>query len=124
MSKPNPFAAAERKGREAARAGLPPSSCPYGDPRKADGRLTFGRAWRNAWMIAYKHEAQLAGTHRPCPFCGADLGTKSAAGYHYHPANDCILSGFEVAGDELGAWNRRAYTTDLPQDACTSGEQS
>ena len=62
--------------------------------------------------------------NRACPFCGAHLEAKSVAGYHYHPANDCILSGFEVASDELVSWNRRAWSSDRPRVACTSEEQS
>lgn len=52
----DPTDAAERKGREAARAGLPESACPYKDKRKDDGRLTFSRAWRNAWLRGYRAE--------------------------------------------------------------------
>lgn len=52
--KRDPLDAARRKGREAAQAGLPASACPYQDKRKDDGRLTFSRAWRNAWFDGYR----------------------------------------------------------------------
>ncbi|MFM0265498.1 hypothetical protein [Paraburkholderia sediminicola] len=44
----------------------------------------------------------------PCPFCGAQLGGLSASGYHHHPSNACLLSGFELAADDIAGWNRRA----------------
>lgn len=50
----NPFLAAEKKGREAFLAGRSEMDCPYLDKRKADGRLTFGRAWRLAWLTGYR----------------------------------------------------------------------
>lgn len=43
----------------------------------------------------------------PCPMCNATLSGASASGYHYHPANGCIFSGFEVSRDDVAAWNRR-----------------
>jgi ribosome modulation factor len=54
----NPTDAAERKGREAALAGLPESACPYQDKRQDSGRLTFSRAWRNAWLTGYRSAAR------------------------------------------------------------------
>lgn len=54
----NPTDAAERKGREAAMAGLGEDACPYKDKRKEDGRLTFSRAWRNAWFAGYRSVKQ------------------------------------------------------------------
>lgn len=41
--------AARMKGLDAALAGEPITACPYEDKRKPDGRLTFSRAFRNAW---------------------------------------------------------------------------
>ncbi len=43
-----------RKGREAYAAGLPESACPYADRRQSTGRLTFSRAWRNAWLQGHR----------------------------------------------------------------------
>ncbi len=40
---------AEQKGREARDRGEPRTACPYPDHRKDSGRLTFSRAFRNAW---------------------------------------------------------------------------
>jgi ribosome modulation factor len=37
-------------GRRCGLGGLPITDCPYKDKRKPDGRLTFSRAWRNAWV--------------------------------------------------------------------------
>lgn len=54
VARRNPTDAAVRKGREAFQAGLPESACPYKDHRKDDGRLTFSRAWRNAWLDGYR----------------------------------------------------------------------
>lgn len=45
---------AERKGREARAAGLTEAHCPYVDVRKADGRLTWSRAYRNAWVVGFR----------------------------------------------------------------------
>lgn len=54
----------------------------------------------------------------PCPMCNASLSGASASGYHHHPANDCIFSGFEVSCDDVVAWNRRdpATQTDHSSD--------
>lgn len=65
MSKRDPFEAAEIKGRKAARDGLSRDDCPYEDHRKPSGKLSWSRAWRNTWLIAFdseklniKHEAE------------------------------------------------------------------
>lgn len=50
----DPTASAMRKGRIAALAGEPEGACPYEDKRKPDGRLTFSRAWRNAWLAGHR----------------------------------------------------------------------
>jgi len=50
----NPTDAATKKGREAALAGLGENACPYKDKRQDSGRLTFSRAWRNAWLDGYR----------------------------------------------------------------------
>lgn len=42
------------KGAAARHAGLPATACPYKDNRQATGRLTFSRAFRNAWFDGYK----------------------------------------------------------------------
>jgi len=39
---------------EAALASEPEAACPYDDKRKADGRLTFSRAFRNAWLQGHR----------------------------------------------------------------------
>lgn len=44
----------------------------------------------------------------PCPFCGGRLGGLNASGYHHHPSNACLLSGFELSIDDVAGWNRRA----------------
>ncbi|MGN6657102.1 MAG: hypothetical protein ACTHJ9_17415 [Rhodanobacter sp.] len=41
-----------------------------------------------------------------CPFCDAALSDKDLHGYHKHPSNDCLLSGYEF--DDIATWNRRA----------------
>jgi len=45
---------AERKGREARDRGDPRHACPYNDYRKDCGRLTFSRAFRNAWLRGWE----------------------------------------------------------------------
>lgn len=52
----SPFDAAEEKGRQAARDGLPITACPYLDKRKPCGRLTFSRAFRCAWQQGFQSE--------------------------------------------------------------------
>lgn len=42
------------KGVAASAAGLSPTACPYKDKRQTTGRLTFSRAFRNAWFDGYK----------------------------------------------------------------------
>lgn len=49
-----PLQAAEDKGRQAWARGEPESACPYQDTRKGDGRLTWARAFRNAWVQGYR----------------------------------------------------------------------
>lgn len=56
----DPMATAAQKGREAYLAGKPETANPYRDTRKSDGRLTFGRAWRNAWFGGYRAARQEA----------------------------------------------------------------
>ena len=65
MMKRDPFAAAERKGRQAARDGLPIAACPYADHRKPSGKLSWSRAWRNTWLIAYESERVNMGDKPP-----------------------------------------------------------
>jgi ribosome modulation factor len=52
--KQSPFDAAERKGKEAANAGLTRDACPYRDRRTYKGTVTFSRAFRRAWMKGWK----------------------------------------------------------------------
>ncbi len=59
LSQRNPFAAAERKGADAAAAGLGESDCPYVDKRVPSGRLSFSRAWRNAWLLGFRRQLNL-----------------------------------------------------------------
>lgn len=50
-----PLWSAWLKGLDAGLAGLPADSCPYKDKRKSDGRLTFSRAFRNAWRDGWTY---------------------------------------------------------------------
>lgn len=43
-----------RKGIAAREAGLSERACPYEDKRKLDGRLTFSRAFRHAWLDGFR----------------------------------------------------------------------
>ncbi len=45
-----------RKGAQAARDGLTEADCPYEDHRKPNGRLSWSRAWRNAWLFGFREE--------------------------------------------------------------------
>jgi hypothetical protein len=40
-----------------------------------------------------------------CPFC--DAPPSAGSDFHYHPTNDCILSGFEISAADGDKWNRR-----------------
>lgn len=62
----------------------------------------------------------------PCPFCGASISVSpedpsphGAAGYHYHPNNDCWLAGSMIAGEWIpsAAWNRRASLSSRVEQA-------
>lgn len=53
-----------RKGQEAFRAGDGPNDCPYQDKRKADGRLTWSRAFRTAWREGFYYELEAAAKNR------------------------------------------------------------
>jgi hypothetical protein len=52
-----------KKGMLAQQEGKPIGSCPYGDKRKSDGRLSWSRsfitAWEDGWRWAAKFEKQL-----------------------------------------------------------------
>jgi ribosome modulation factor len=52
--KRSPLDAAKEKGAWAARIGQTEADCPYPDKRKDDGRLTFSRAFRNAWAQGFR----------------------------------------------------------------------
>lgn len=49
---------AETKGRLARLAGKPRDACPYKDKRKANGRLTGSRGFRNAWFAGWDNMDQ------------------------------------------------------------------
>ncbi|NOI31892.1 Rmf/CrpP family protein [Vibrio coralliilyticus] len=54
MSQPNKaLQTARKKGYEAAKQGLAVSDCPYQDLRKESGKLTWSRAFRNAWLEGF-----------------------------------------------------------------------
>lgn len=55
------FAAAARKGREAARAGQDRDDCPYKDRKVAANKsgATFSRAWVRAWTQNYDDEKRI-----------------------------------------------------------------
>lgn len=46
-----PMLTAERKGFDAY---LLEEPCPYQDRRKMDGRITWSRAYRNAWLMGFQ----------------------------------------------------------------------
>ncbi|KAB2319009.1 hypothetical protein F8A86_11690 [Betaproteobacteria bacterium SCN1] len=50
---------ARLKGAEAARSGLPVQTCPYRDKRTDSGRLSWSRAFRNAWLEGHRKVSQL-----------------------------------------------------------------
>lgn len=60
----------------------------------------------------------------PCPLCSVSLSPANGAGYHDHPANDCLLSGFEVSVDEVARWNQRAIacTPVAVPEGCTPAD--
>ena len=49
VSRKDPFERAVEFGGVARMEGQPRDANPYDDRRKADGRVTFSRAWRRAW---------------------------------------------------------------------------
>ena len=59
MSRLDSFLGAERKGFDAYV--LDDRRCPYRDTRKASGRLTWSRAYRNAWIMGYIRAANYCG---------------------------------------------------------------
>ena len=65
MSRKTSFDGAEEKGRQAARDGLPITACPYKDKRKPSGKLSWSRAYRNAWRMGWQTERINLGLH-PC----------------------------------------------------------
>lgn len=58
-----------KKGIAAHQAGEPVQSCPYGDLRKPDGRLSWSRsfigAWRDGWIWASKGKAYPLAADQP-----------------------------------------------------------
>lgn len=55
MSRGGGVYGAFHKGMGAALAGESLEDCPYRDKRKANGRLTFSRAFINAWRDGFEH---------------------------------------------------------------------
>ena len=55
MSRRDSFLGAERKGFDAYV--LDDRRCPYRDTRKPSGRLSWSRAYRNAWIMGYQKAA-------------------------------------------------------------------
>jgi len=49
---------AYQKGRNAFADGVPITACPYNDKRKDDGRLTWSRAFRSAWVDGWREAQQ------------------------------------------------------------------
>ncbi|WP_363928370.1 Rmf/CrpP family protein [Thiobacillus sp.] len=58
VSRRSPLEGARRKGADAANAGLPASACPYRDKRTLSGRLSWSRAFRNAWLQGHRDVMQ------------------------------------------------------------------
>ena len=52
---------AERKGRNAARAGRTEEDCPYKDRRTERGAITWSRAFRRAWFKGFRNEKKRMG---------------------------------------------------------------
>ncbi len=52
------LAIAERKGREAARAGKRLQSCPYKDHRTHTGAVTWSRSFIRAWHKGFEEEKE------------------------------------------------------------------
>lgn len=52
---------------------------------------------------------------KPCPFCNAQIAFEANeyGGDHYHPHNDCWLTGTLISGSWVSSpkWNRRASPT-------------
>lgn len=53
MKRRTPIEGAEKKGRQAFRDGVPRHENPYRDKRQHSGRLSWSRAFRNAWFMGY-----------------------------------------------------------------------
>lgn len=47
-----------KRGRTAARSGIPVGNCPYPDSAEAAGNISFARKWRNEWMRGYRSVKQ------------------------------------------------------------------
>lgn len=58
-------ATVERRGAEARRRGAKITDCPYRDKRTHSGKLTFSRAWRNAWLRGWTRADALLAPHEP-----------------------------------------------------------
>jgi ribosome modulation factor len=51
------------RGYIAALAGKPRSACPYPDKRKPNGKVTFSRAFRNAWLSGWDDFNGVSNSH-------------------------------------------------------------
>ncbi len=68
----DPFAPAERMGRSAGNDFLltgQRADCPYSDKRKPSGKLSWSRAWRNAWLLGW--EKAVGKPHNECEEAGS-----------------------------------------------------
>jgi len=54
-AKRSPLDGAYRKGLAANISGDPITSCPYEDKRKPSGKLSWSRAFQNAWRDGWQH---------------------------------------------------------------------
>ena len=57
--RPHPLEYGKQRGARDARAGLTERDCPYADLRVHSGRLSYSRAWRNAWREGFLAERAL-----------------------------------------------------------------
>ncbi len=60
---PSPWHGAFRKGYLAFTSGESRACCPYKDKRKADGRLTWSRAFRASWHDGWRYAQTVAHTY-------------------------------------------------------------
>lgn len=53
MSRRDPFGSAYLTGYLAGAGGMPRTHCPYRDRRTHEGKVTYARAWRKAWLSGW-----------------------------------------------------------------------